>query len=187
VRGDRPLITLTVLAFVSTFLGVPLLTFLPVIARDVFHQGVGLYSWMLAWSGAGAVTGALIVAWIGRHGSMGRTLLVAQGVFGLVLVAFAWSRDLWLSNALLFVASGLLMVVLSTLTSLVQLIAPDHMRGRVMSIYMVAFRGGMPLGSLVGGYVASLSSAPLVLGVCGGLLGVVALAALARGERFDEG
>jgi MFS family permease len=187
VRGDRPLITLTVLAFVSTFLGVPLLTFLPVIAKDVFHQGVWLYSWMLAWSGAGAVTGALIVAWIGRHGSMGRTLLVAQGLFGLLLMAFAWSRDLWLSNALLFVASGLLMVVLSTLTSLVQLIAPDHMRGRVMSIYMVAFRGGMPLGSLVAGYVASLSSAPLVLGISGGLLGVVALVGLARGEKFDEG
>ena len=44
--------------------------------------------------------------------------------------------------------------------SLVQLIVPDHLRGRVMSIYMVAFRGGMPLGSLGGGYAASLTSAP---------------------------
>jgi MFS family permease len=186
VRGHRALVTLTALASASTFLGVPMLTFLPVIARDVFHQGVALYSWMLAWSGAGAVMGALIVAWLGRHARMGVTLLVAQGLFGLLLIVFAASRTLWLSQALLFVASGLLVVVLSMLTSLVQLIAPDHMRGRVMSIYMVAFRGGMPLGSLVAGYVASMSSAPLVLGACGALLGLVAFGGLARGEKFDE-
>ena len=51
----------------------------------------------------------------------------------------------------------------SMTSSLVQLIVPDDLRGRVMSIYMVAFRGGMPLGSLAAGYAASLTSAPLVL------------------------
>jgi predicted MFS family arabinose efflux permease len=56
-----------------------------------------------------------------------------------------------------------------------------------MSIYMVAFRGGMPLGSLAAGYVASVSSAPLVLGACGALLALVAVYAVARGEEFDEG
>ena len=55
------------------------------------------------------------------------------------------------------------MIVVSCLMSLVQLIAPNEMRGRVMSIYLVAFRGGMPLGSLVSGYLASLSSAPTVI------------------------
>jgi predicted MFS family arabinose efflux permease len=62
----------------------------------------------------------------------------------------------------------------------VQLIAPNEMRGRVMSIYMVAFRGGSPLGSLVSGYVASLSSAPLVLGVNGIALVGVAVYFLTR-------
>jgi MFS-type transporter involved in bile tolerance (Atg22 family) len=57
--------------------------------------------------------------------------------------------------------------VLSCITSLVQLIAPNEMRGRVMSIYLVAFRGGMPLGSLVSGYIASVTSAPTVLVVNG--------------------
>jgi MFS family permease len=187
VKGHRPLVILTTLAFVSTSLGIPVLTFLPVVAKDVFHQGVELYSWMLAWSGAGAVLGALVVAWLGHHANMGRTLLISKGLFGVLLVAFAWSGHLWLSNLLLFLASGLLVVVLSMLTSLVQLIAPDHMRGRVMSIYMVAFRGGMPLGSLAAGYVASVSSAPLVLGACGALLALVAVYAVARGEEFDEG
>ena len=61
---------------------------------------------------------------------------------------------------ILFLAGGGADRVFSMTASLVQLIVPDHMRGRVMSIYMVAFRGGMPLGSLAGGWVASLTSAP---------------------------
>ena len=70
--------------------------------------------------------------------------------------------------------------------SLVQLIVPDHLRGRVVSIYMVAFRGGMPLGSLWGGYAATLSSAPSVLVVNGGLVSIVALYFLLRGHGVRE-
>ena len=66
------------------------------------------------------------------------------------------SHVLWLSEVLLFLTGAALMIVFSTVTSLIQLIAPNEMRGRVMSIYMVAFRGGMPLGSLVSGYLATL-------------------------------
>jgi len=64
-------------------------------------------------------------------------------------------------------------------TSLVQLIAPDNMRGRVMSIYMVAFRGGMPLGSLASGYFATFIGAPMVIGINGVLLVIVAFYFLA--------
>lgn len=167
------LLTLTALAFLGTFLGVPLMTFLPVMARDVFGQGVDLYSEMLVVSGAGAVAGAALVAWLGRTMQIGTTMLVSQVAFGLLVVGFALSTNLWVSLALLFAASGLLMVGFSLLSSLVQLIAPDDMRGRVMSIYMVAFRGGMPLGSLASGYAVSVSSAPLVLAANGAMLVVV--------------
>ena len=64
--------------------------------------------------------------------------------------------------------------------SLVQLLVPDHLRGRVMSIYMVAFRGGMPLGSLASGWAASLTSVPYVLAVNGGLVSLVAVYFLLR-------
>lgn len=174
VRGERSLVALTALAFVATFLGLPLLTFLPIFAQDVFRQGVGQYSTMMAFSGAGAVCGALVVAWLGRFEHMGRTLLVVMGAFGVLIALFAASRVLWVSHGLLFLAGAALIVVFSLLTSLVQLIAPNELRGRVMSIYMVAFRGGSPLGSLAGGWLASRTSAPFVLAVNG-----VALVALA--------
>lgn len=175
VKRQRMLVTLTVLAFISTFLALPLLTFLPIFAQNIFHREAGQYAVMLAFSGAGAVIGALVVAWLGKFRYMGLTLLSVQLIFGLLIVAFAWCRVLWLSHLLLFFGGAALITVFSLTASLVQLIAPDHLRGRVVSIYMVAFRGGMPLGSLTGGYVASLTSAPLVLGVNGVLLSLVAI------------
>jgi MFS family permease len=186
VRGEPSIIALTILAFLTTFLALPLLTFLPVFAREIFGGDVGRYSEMMAYSGAGAVTGALVVAWLGRFKHMGLTLLLVELVFGALLAAFAYSRIAWLSNVLLFLNGAALIVVFSMTASLVQLLVPDHLRGRVMSIYMVAFRGGMPLGSLWGGYAATLTSAPYVLAVNGALVSLVALYFLARGHGMRE-
>ena len=86
-----------------------------------------------------------------------------QGCFGVLIALVALSRSLYLTYLLLFVSGVTLMIVVSCLMSLVQLIAPNEMRGRVMSIYLVAFRGGMPLGSLVSGYFASVTTAPRVI------------------------
>ena len=149
------LIGLTVLGFATTFLGNPLLTFLPLFAKDVFGGGVGQYTQLMAFAGAGAVTGALVVAWLGKFRHMGRALLVLQFAFGVLIVLFALHAVLWLNDVLLFAAGACMVMVFAMLSSLVQLNAPNEMRGRVMSIYMVAFRGGMPLGSLVGGWIAN--------------------------------
>ena len=186
VRSQPAIIALTVLASLTTFLGLPLLTFLPIFARDIYHGDVGRYSEMMAFSGAGAVCGALVVAWLGRFKHMGLTLLVVQFAFGLFIVAFAICRIGWLSHLLLFLAGSALIVVFSMTASLVQLIVPDHMRGRVVSVYMVAFRGGMPLGSLWGGYAASLASAPLVLAINGALVSLVATYFLIRAHGIRE-
>jgi MFS family permease len=93
---------------------------------------------------------------------------------------------MWVSELLLFLTGVALMIVFSTVTSLIQLIAPNEMRGRVMSIYMVAFRGGMPLGSLVSGYLATFIGAPAVLSINGVLLVLVALYFLASSHGVRE-
>jgi predicted MFS family arabinose efflux permease len=72
------------------------------------------------------------------------------------------------------------------LSSLVQLNAPNEMRGRVMSLYMVAFRGGMPLGSLLGGFVASRASAPAVLLMNGVLMSLVSAWFLLKSHGVRE-
>jgi MFS family permease len=185
-RSEPAIVALTVLAFMTTFLALPLLTFLPIFARDIFAGDIGQYSRMMSCSGAGAVVGALVVAWLGRFRRMGYVLLLVQVVFGGLIIAFALSRVLWISNALLFFCGAALIIVFSMTASLVQLIVPDHLRGRVVSIYMVAFRGGAPLGSLWGGYAASLSSAPYVLAVNGALVSVVGVYFLIRSHGLKE-
>jgi MFS family permease len=141
---------------------------------------------MMAFSGAGSVVGAMIVAWVGRFRHMGLTLLIVEVALGGLMIAFANSEVIWLSLVLLFFCGMSLMVVTSMMFSLMQLIVPDHLRGRVVSIYMVAFRGGMPLGSLIGGYVATVTSAPTVLAVNGLLLSSVAAWFLLKGRGVRE-
>ncbi|MGE3191188.1 MAG: MFS transporter [Vicinamibacterales bacterium] len=187
VQAEPSLVTLTILGFVSAFLGLPLLTFLPIVARDVFQQDVALYTRFMTFSGAGAVLGALLVAWIGKHRHMGKLLLVLQAGLGLAIIAFSYSRAIWLSSLLIFFAGGMLVMCFSLLTSLVQLLAPHELRGRVVSIYMVAFRGGSPLGGLVAGWLVTvLGSAPLVLALNGSALVLVASYVLVRGHGLKE-
>ena len=129
----------------------PLLTFLPLFAQNVFHEGVGTYSRPdgVFRRRRGRRRARRGVA--GQIPHMGLTALLVQAVYGMpdrrvrAVARAVAERDP------AFLTGAALMIVLSLVTSLVQLIAPNEMRGRVMSIYMVAFRGGMPLGSLVSG------------------------------------
>jgi len=175
VQHHGSLVALIVLAATTTFLGFSILTFLPAFAKTVFHADASTYSRLMAFSGAGSICGALVVAWLGKFPRMGLTALLMQAIYGLLILAFASSHLLWLSSLLLFFTGAALMMVFSTVTSLVQLLAPDNMRGRVMSIYMVAFRGGMPLGSLVSGLFAQKIGTPQVIAINGILLVLVAI------------
>jgi MFS family permease len=187
VRNQPQLVMLTFIGFVTAFLGFPVLTFLPVIVKDVFNQDVGLYTRLMTFAGAGAVLGALVVAWIGKHRHMGLMLLVLQGMFGLFVIALSFSRVIVLTEMLLFVAWFLLVMCMSLTTSLVQLLAPAELRGRVVSIYMVAFRGGSPIGGLVAGWLVTLlGSAPTVLAINGALLLIIASVALTRDHGLRE-
>jgi len=129
--------------------------------------------------------GALASAVLGRYRQMGRTALAVLAALGGLIVAFALSRVALTSHVLLFFIGAALLVVHSALISTVQLVASDQMRGRVMSIYLMAFRGGMPIGALASGYVATLTSAPAALALNGALLIVAAAIGLRRAPRPD--
>ena len=111
---------LVVIAFLMTMLGVPLLTFLPVFAKEVFHQGAGGFTVLLEMTGAGAIVGALMVASFHQGRNKWRLALGNLIALGVLMVAFAWSRYLLLSYALLFVCSATLMSTFSLVASLVQ-------------------------------------------------------------------
>jgi predicted MFS family arabinose efflux permease len=184
VREERSILALMVLGAATTFFGIPMLTLLPIFAKDIFGMDVEGYSMLLAFSGAGAVVGSMVVAWLGKFPRMGLTTLLVEVLFGVLITLFAINRSLYLTYLLVFISGIALMIVLSSITSLVQLIAPNEMRGRVMSIYLVAFRGGMPLGSLVSGYMASVTSAQAVLTVNGFALLIVSAYFLLKNEEI---
>jgi predicted MFS family arabinose efflux permease len=148
---------------------------LPVFAKDVFHGGPNLYTILLVCSGLGSICGALTVAWLGKHKHMGLLVLVMLLGLGVLISAFALSRSLVLSCILIFFAGAMLLAVFTSIGSLVQMIAPDNMRGRVLSVYNVAFRGGMPVGSLVVGALVREFTAPVVLTWNGVLLTILGL------------
>jgi MFS family permease len=183
VRGERSIMALMVLGAATTFFAIPMLTLLPVFAKNVFGAEVEGYSALLAFSGAGAVAGSMLVAWLGRFPRMGLMTLLVQALLGILIVLLSLNRVLAAGYLLLFVSSVALMIVMACTTSLVQLIAPNEMRGRVMSIYLVAFRGGMPIGSLISGYLASITSAPAVLGLNGAALFVVSVYFLLKSQE----
>ena len=175
IRGRDGMVGLIALAFLMTLLSFPLLVFLPVFAKDVFHGGPTYFTILLCSSGAGSVIGALTVASLDKLKQRGRVALMLLVVLGLLMAGFSLSRIFPLSAFLLFLSGGVLMGVFASISSLVQLITPNEMRGRVMSVYNVAFRGGMPFGSLVVGLLSVRFSAPTVLAVNGVLLSIVGL------------
>ena len=183
IRQKPGMNALIVLAFCMTLLGVPLLTFLPVFARDVLKGGPATFTKLLAFSGAGSVCGALTVAYIGKMKRQGRTALLILTLLGGLIAAFSLSKSVPLSCALIFCCGASLMSVFATISSLVQAITGDEMRGRVMSVYNVAFRGGMPIGSLVLGRMIPEFTAPVTLAVTGSLLVVLALYLLLLDRR----
>jgi len=148
IRTKAGLDSLIVLAFCMTLFASPLLTFLPVFAKEVFRGDATTFTRLLICSGAGSVCGALIVAG-GKSRRQGRIALMALILLGGLIAAFSVSKSMVVSSVLIFFSGGALISVFAMIQSLVQVITADEMRGRVLSVYNVAFRGGMPIGSLL--------------------------------------
>ncbi|MBS1859212.1 MAG: MFS transporter [Acidobacteria bacterium] len=178
VRKQGAMEALMVLAFCMTLLGIPMMTFLPFYARKVIVGGLPpatVLTLFFTAFGVGSIAGSLTLAWLGNMPRKGRAALVMLACLGGAISAFALSQSVWFSCLALFFGGVSLIAVFALVNSLVQLITTNEMRGRVMSVYNVAFRGGMPLGNLLAGRLVELYTAPLVLAVNGVLLVGVAL------------
>jgi len=169
------MVALIVLAFAMTFLSMPMRTYIPVFVKDIFHRGPETYGTLLSLMGVGSICGSLAVASVGNMSRKGRFALTMLMVLGAGIAGFSLSKFLPFTYTMLVVVGASMMAVFATVTSLVQLIVTNEMRGRVMSVYNFAFRGGMPIGNLVSGWLVPAYTAPVVLAVNGFLLVLVAL------------
>lgn len=175
IRTRVGLDSLIVLAFCLTLFAIPLLTFLPVFAKEVFRGDERTFTQLLVCSGLGSICGALSVAAAGKLKRQGRVALLALIVLGVLIASFSLSKYIVLSRILIFFSGASMMWVFSMVQSLVQAITADEMRGRVMSIYNVAFRGGMPVGSLILGKLIPLFTVSLTIAGAGSVLVLLGL------------
>ncbi len=166
---------------VYSVLGVPYLTLMPVVARDVLHTEAGGYGLLLSCVGLGGLAGALFLAAAAPRVRRGRLLLISAYAHPVLLLCFAMARSEWLAGGILLFA-GFTMIVNSALSNgLLQSIVPNEMRGRLMSAYSIVVVGlSQVVGAFVAGSVARLLGADWAIGLAAALMLVYALAVLAR-------
>lgn len=181
------------LVVVTSVFGAPYTVLLPVFARDVLHVGSSGLGWMMGAAGLGAVTGALALA--GRQRlRAGRIVAVSMGVFGIALMGFSQARSFPAALALLVLTGGAMIVQVATSNTMLQLLSPPELRGRIISLYMLAFSGMAPLGSLGAGTAARWLGTPNAVTVGGAVCLVTAVwfatripALRAAAESIDGG
>jgi MFS family permease len=170
--GFRPIRDLILLLGLIALVGIPYTILLPIFARDVLGGDAGTLGLLSSSAGLGALAGALFLASRDGVRGLGRVIARSTVLFGVSLAGFALSRDVWLSSVFL-VASGFgVMLTTASINTVLQTLVDEGMRGRVMSLYTMAFVGMSPLGSLAGGLLAGWMGAPrtVLLGGVGCLL-----------------
>ncbi len=154
VAGNRRVRTLLFVIAGASLFGFPFQVLMPVLARDVLGLGAQAYGWMVTSAGVGALAGALGLAGFARHIRKGRAVAVAAITFGLLVALLGVVRSFPLILVLLVLIGFAMIVHTATTNTLLQTVAPDALRGRVMSVYTLSFMGLLPFGSLLSGLVA---------------------------------
>jgi len=163
-----PIRNILVLLMVVSVGGMSYIVLMPVFAKDILHGQASTLGFLMGSAGAGALAGAVYLA--ARQDVVGLEKVVPfmSGLFGLGLIAFAFSRVLWLSMGLMTLVGFGMMVQMASSNTILQTISDEDKRGRVMSFYVMCFMGMAPLGSLVAGFLAEHLGAPtaLLIGGC---------------------
>lgn len=148
-------------------------TLMPVFAKNILHGGPQTYGFLMAAIGVGAIIGAIFLASRRSVLGLGRIIVIASGIFGIGIISFSSSHILWLSFSLLLLVGFGMMVHMASSNTILQTMVDDDKRGRVMSLYVMAFMGMAPLGSLAGGSLAGTIGAPytLIIGGASCILG----------------
>jgi MFS family permease len=163
----RPIRALLLLLGLVSVMGMPYTVLMPIIADRTLHGGPDAYGLLMSASGTGALAGAAILT-LRRHiRGLGQWIAVTAIGFGASLIAFSFSRLLWLSAALLVPAGFCMMVEMAASNTLIQSMVPDRLRGRVMAVYSMMFMGMAPVGALLAGAIAAPIGAPETVAIGG--------------------
>ncbi len=154
-------------------------TLMPIVARDILGVGEIEYGWLSSAQAIGAVFAGLIVSQMGEVRHQGPLFLLSVIVFGLATVLFGLARAFWLAMVALIIIGAADAVSTIVRNTIRQLLTPDHLRGRMVSVNQIFFLGGPQLGEVEAGAVAQLFGAPFAI-VSGGIGCLLAVAWVMR-------
>jgi MFS family permease len=178
VAQSGPVRALMLLLGLVGFTAMPYAVLMPLFADKILHGGAQALGLLMGCSGVGALCGAITLAMRRTVHGLGTWVAVSCVGFGIALLAFSFSRSLWLSALLLVPAGFCMMIQMASSNTLIQSMVPDRLRGRVMSVYAMTFMGMAPLGALLAGSLAHKLGAPMTVGI-GGVVAMVGAVAFA--------
>jgi MFS family permease len=153
--GSPPIRSILMLLAMLSLLGMPYVVLMPIFASDVLQGGPGMLGFLVSAAGLGALGGALYLAVRPTVQGLGKVIVTSAVVFGVALIAFSLSRSQWLSGLVLLAAGFGRMAATASSNTILQTIVDDDKRGRIMSLYTMAFMGMAPFGGLLAGVLAS--------------------------------
>ena len=182
--GHVPIRTLLSVIATVAFCAVPYIVLMPVFAREVFHGDARTLGWLMGFAGIGALIGTLRLA--ARPSAQGVESVIAQCVLcaGIGLMGFAAIPQFWLAAACLVVAGFGIVSTVSASNVLIQSLVDDAYRGRVMSLFIMAFLGVTPLGNLALGALAEHYGVSVALFIGGAVVSVVGIGFVLRLSRL---
>jgi len=185
VERTAPIRALLMLLGVVSMTGMPYVVLMPIFADKILHSGgqefatlIGSHDLgavrlgiLMGAAGVGALLGALTLAVRTGVKGLGRWVTVCCAGFGVSLILFALSKSFWLSVFLLLPVGYFIMLQMASSNTLIQVMVPDELRGRVMAVYSMMFMGMAPVGSVLGGALSDRLGAPLTIAL-GGLAAI---------------
>jgi MFS family permease len=167
VNRTKIIRSLLLLIGLVSLVGMPYTVLMPVFADKILHGGARGLGILMGATGVGALFGALTLAAKTGIKGLGRWVTITCATLGISLFLFSFSTSFWLSAALLLPCGYSMMLQMACSNTLIQTIVPDHLRGRVMSLYSMMFMGMAPFGAFFGGALANRIGAPMTVAIGG--------------------
>jgi MFS family permease len=180
VRGKPVVRNLLLSVGMVTLFGMPYATLMPVFAKNVLHLGASGFGFMMAFNGAGALAGALLVGAMAPYVKRETLIKIGATTFGVALVSLGFVRHVALAVPVLMLCGGAFLVTNSALNTSLQSLTPRRLRGRVMSMFVLMFMGVMPFAGLVFGALAEWTGVAYAIGIGGGITALFGLTLILR-------
>ena len=178
--GFAPIRSILLLLGLVSLIGMPYLVLMPIFAKDILHGGANTLGFLMAAAGIGALVGGIYLASRKSVLGLGKILTFATAIFGLGLIVFAFSKNLYFSLSMMMVSGFGMLLQIAASNTLLQTITEDDKRGRVMSFFTMAFMGMSPFGNLIAGAMADKIGAPNTVLISGGICIIGAIIFLTR-------